>query len=221
MAKKATVAKKKEKVEPVMQTVGVFHQQNIELLPPQVMDTVKAQIEMLMNEFQNISDNNLISLQRRRKIGTGIRNYGFIDEVSDLAEANPQYAQFFNIADLKNCIRNIEVCRELVILLQSFARMASNSLMVYGDEAIGMALIYYNMVKEMSRRGDPMAMPIFKTLQPFFKKHKRAGAEPTAKQVERDARAILHGKKDGKIIVENISPKTTAGVRKVVDDVKR
>jgi len=31
----------------------------------------------------------------------------------------------------------------------------------------------------------------------------------------------IYFSKEGKIIVENISPKTTAGGRKVVDDVKR
>jgi hypothetical protein len=45
--------------------------------------------------------------------------------------------------------------------------------------------------------------------------------EPTEKELERDVHALLHGKKDGKIVVENISPKTTAGVRKVVDDVSK
>jgi hypothetical protein len=130
-----------------------------------------------MEDFKDISNNTLTPLQRKRKIGAGIRNYGFIDKVSDLAAANPNYAQFFKITDLKNCIRNIEDCREIIILLQAFMRMVSNTMIVYSDDAFSMALIYYN--------------------------------------------ALIHGKKDGKIVVENISPKTTAGVRKVVDDTRR
>jgi hypothetical protein len=174
-----------------------------------------------MEDFKDISNNTLTPLQRKRKIGAGIRNYGFIDKVSDLAAANPNYAQFFKVADLKNCIRNIEDCREIVILLQAFMRMVSNTMMVYSDDAYTMALIYYNMVKEMSRRGDPEAMAIFRDLQPFFRRPKHSSAEPTAKELERDLHALIHGKKDGKIVVENISPKTTAGMRKVVDDTRR
>jgi hypothetical protein len=46
-------------------------------------------------------DNNLTATQRRRKIGAGVRNYGFIEKVADLAAANPEYAQFFHPAALR------------------------------------------------------------------------------------------------------------------------
>jgi len=220
-AKKTPVAKKTVDTASVNLPDSGTHEKNIQMLPPNVMNGIKGNITHLIAEFQKISDNNLTALQRRRKIGAGIRNYGFIDKVSDLAEANPRFAQFFNINDLKNAIRNIEMCRDIVVLLQAFTRMISNTMMVYSDDAFTMSLIYYNMVKEMSRRGDPEAMEIFRVLQPFFRRPRRASAEPTAKELERDLHALLHGKKDGKIVVENISPKKSAGVRKVVDDVHK
>ena len=219
-AKKQTTAKK-TKIEPPIIADSGTHEKQIAPLPPAHMNNIKTSIERLMEDFRHISDNNLTALQRRRKVGAGIRNYGFIDKVSDLADANPKFAQFFEIADLKNCIRNIEMCREIVILLQAFTRMVSNSMMVYSDDAYTMALIYYNLVKEMSRRGDPEAMEIFRALQPFFRRPKRTTAEPTAKELERDLHSLLHGKKDGKIVVESIAPKKTGGVRKVVDDVHK
>ncbi|MDR0443762.1 MAG: hypothetical protein LBH44_10170 [Treponema sp.] len=198
-----------------------IHQQNIALLPSGLMEDAMTAVESNMNDFVDIADNNLTSLQRKRKIGPGVRNYGFIDKVSDLAEANPQFAQFFKITDLKNCIRNIEMCRDLIVLLQAFARAVTNTMMVYSDDAYTMALIYYKMVSEMSRRGDPIAMELARELQPFFKRKKHSSGEPTDKELERDVHALLHGKKDGKIVVENISPKTTAGIRKVVDDTRK
>ena len=175
-----------------------------------------------MRDFQDWSENNLTLTQRRRKIGAGIRNYGFIEKVADLATANPQYAQFFNPVDLRNAIKNVDMCRDLVLLLQGFQRMVSNSMLVYSDDAFTMSTIFYRMVQTMSRRGDPQAIQLFRTLSPFFTpRNKRATAEPTAKEIERDLHALIHGTADGKIVVENESPKVTKGARKVVDEVSR
>jgi hypothetical protein len=40
----------------------------------------------------------------------------------------------------------------------------------------------------------------------------------TEKQQLRDAKALIHGKHDGKIVIENIRPKLTGGSRKIVDE---
>jgi len=198
-----------------------IHNPRVELLPPQLIEDTIESLRNLMDDFSEITRNNLTALQRRRKIGAGIRNYGFIDKASDLAEANPRFVQFFRIENLKNAIRNIENCREIVILLQSFARVVSNSMMVFSDEAYTMALIFYNLVREMSRRGDPEAMEIFNALRPFFRRTRHTSAEPTDKQIERDLHALIKGHADGKIVVENETPKITGGTRKVVDEVRR
>jgi hypothetical protein len=93
------------------------HEQNIPLLPVGPMEDYIEGTRSNMKDFEDITRNNLTDLQRRRKIGAGTRNYGFIDKVSDLAVANPDYAHFFNLNDLKNCIRNVEMCRDLYVLL--------------------------------------------------------------------------------------------------------
>jgi hypothetical protein len=219
-AKKSPIIKKTATI-PVKQANTLLPETNVSLINPGEMSRIKGQIERLMSEFRNISDNNLTLAQRRRKIGAGIRNYGFIDKASDLADANPQYAQFFDPVALKSAIRNIEMCREIVILLQSFTRMVSNSMMVYSDEAFSMALIFYNSVKELARRGDPEAIQLFRALQPFFRRPRRTGTEPTVKELERDLHALIHGKADGKIIVENERPKTSSGKRLLIDEVSR
>ena len=40
----------------------------------------------------------------------------------------------------------------------------------------------------------------------------------TGKQTEREVNALLKNKKDGKIIIENIKPKLTGGVHKVIEE---
>jgi len=42
--------------------------------------------------------------------------------------------------------------------------------------------------------------------------------QPTKKQVKRDFNALERGKKDGEITIKNISPKTTAGKREIIDE---
>jgi len=191
-------------------------EKRVNLLPPELMaDTMKG-ITSLMNNFTVVANNNLNALQRSRKIGPGIRNYGFLEKVADFAEANPQFAQFFRPADLRNCIRNIEMCRDLSVLLQSFARSVTNSLLLYSDDAKSMSLIYYNIVKELFRYGEPTAMELFKSLRTFFKRTRRADAKQTEKKIKKDVHALMSGKKDGKIIIENVNPKLTVGSRKVI-----
>jgi hypothetical protein len=209
------------KAPPEIQELTAFHEPHISLLPSQTMEIIMTEINSCMREFSQWSENNLTLVQRRRKIGAGIRNYGFIEKVADLATANPQYAQFFNVVDLQNAIKNVDMCRDLVLLLQGFQRMVSNSLLVYSDDAFTMATIFYRMVQTMSRRGDPQAIQLFRTLFPFFEKRRRANAEPTTKEIEQHLHALLHGTADGKIEVENITPKVTKGARKVVDEVSK
>jgi hypothetical protein len=55
-------------------------------------------------------------------------------------------------------------------------------------------------------------------LQTSFKRTKQQSAEPTRKELEKDAHALIHGMKDGKIEIENVSPKIIAGVHKVKDE---
>jgi len=56
-------------------------------------------------------------------------------------------------------------------------------------------------------------------LSVFFKHHRgEVEGEPTEKQALRDFKGLEHGKHDGKLVIENISPKMSGGVHKVVDE---
>ena len=203
-----------------IKTLAATHEPSVKSVPTNLVYKILSDVTDLMNEFQAFSDNNLTQEQLRRKIGAGVRNYGFIEKVADLAAANPEYAQFFSVQNLRNTIRNIDNCRDIVLLLQAFARAVSNSMLVYSDEAFTMSLIYYNMVRQMSRRGDPVATVLFNTLRPFFRRRTPTTAEPTAKQLEKDIHGLLHGTKDGEIVIKNETPRASGGVHEVIDNVR-
>jgi hypothetical protein len=66
------------------------------------------------------------------------------------------------------------------------------------------------------------AETLYKVLEVFFKRRKPAGADGLPIQTEKeqihDAIAYIHGKKDGKFLAENISPKIKGGIHKVIDE---
>jgi hypothetical protein len=68
----------------------------------------------------------------------------------------------------------------------------------------------------------PGAAALLSRLQPFFKPtSRRREAEPTEKEIESDVKALLHGTKDGEIIIKNEKPTTSGGVHEIIDDVHK
>jgi hypothetical protein len=79
-----------------------------------------------------------------------------------------------------------------------------------------------NSVRDAARRRVPGAAALLKMLQPFFKPtRQKEEEEPTEEEVERDLKALLHGKKEGEIIVKNVKPTTSGGVHEVIDEVHK
>jgi len=138
-----------------------------------------------------------------------------------LALANQMLAPaLFNAAELKKMVRDIELTRTLLNYLQQYARLAQDSLLVIGDRAYSMALLYYQSVRELSRRNVPGAETVFRSLEPYFRQRttESQDEQPTEAKVERDVRALLHGRKEGKIVVENEKPHLVGGKHVVVDE---
>jgi hypothetical protein len=151
-----------------------------------------------------------------------VRRYGFIDKVSDVAEANPEFAPpFFSDTVLKTKLREIEVLRNISVALGQMQRITDDVLLQVSDDAFQLALGYYNTVREAARRRQPGAQAVFNVLRLFFKRGRLTGDEPTEHEVERDVKALLHGKKDGEIVIKNERPHLVGGVRKVVDETHR
>jgi arginine utilization protein RocB len=90
-------------------------------------------------------------------------------------------------------------------------------MMIYSDDAYSMSLIFYNLVKEMSRHGEANAVGIYKELQIYFKKSKHASDQPTEKDTVHNVTALIKGKRSGKVVVETEKPHLVGGKRIIID----
>jgi len=183
----------------------------------QLLEDVNSMLADLRVDMQTEA---LTHAERMRLLGSGVRRYGFIDKVSDVAASNPEFAPaFFNDDDLKETLRKIEILRNISAAFQQLQRMTDDVLLQVSDSAFQMALAYYNTVREASRRRQPGAQAVFNLLRLFFNRPRRSGDEPTEHEVERDLKALLHGKKDGQIIIKNERPHLVGGKHEVIDEV--
>jgi hypothetical protein len=73
-------------------------------------------------------------------------------------------------------------------------------------------------VRETAKHRVDPAETLYNDLYTFFKRGARMGEEPTARKTITDTKALLHGKKDGKIVIENVKPHLTGGKHKIIDE---
>jgi hypothetical protein len=167
-------------------------------------------------------DSNLTGRDRQRLISAGVRNNGFIDKTFDIAHDNPEFLPpHFDMAAFTENVRKFEELRQLMLVLQQFQQIATNAFMQQSDVCYREALRVYGSLREQARGRVPGAEPLFQALMTFFRRRRRAGAEPTEHELELDFKRLIHGKADGKIVIENESPRVTEGVHKVVDNVHK
>jgi len=161
----------------------------------------------------------LTTAERNRLNGSGVRRLGFITKIYETASLRPEFIPpFFDINTMENLSFNIEFLRNIRSLALAIDRMANDALLLSGDESFRLALMYYNSVRDAARRQIPGAQELFTILELFFRRGHRKDEEPTEPEVERDVRALLHGHKDGKIVIENEHPHMVGGKHVVVDE---
>jgi hypothetical protein len=188
--------------------------------PPNVslVNELTDEVLQIISRIDNYAAN-LRALDRQRHNGVGLRRLGFIEAAFRLSSKFPQYfphwldtEKFQRDLDLFNAIRSlVEVCRSLEEKAWNINVEASD--MVYTD-----ALEYYSQVQDAARRRVDAAESIYSELHGFFRRKIRSTEEPTIKQTKRDVNALLHGKKDGEVIIKNIKPKLSGGKHEVIDE---
>ena len=183
------------------------------------LDDVKDQYYVSLPEFDNVV---LSPAERTRLLGAGVRRYGFIDQVSDMAT---EYSQFWPayMADqgrLKELIREIEVLRFLVAYFESGARDATDMLLAVSHEAFRLANMYYRSVREADRDQVRDAATVFRMLNLFWKRRRRITDKPTEQEAVRDFKGVLHGTKDGFVAAEHTSGRAAKGQSALVDETR-
>ena len=218
-AKKATTAKAKPKSATAKTSLAVRRPDPNQ--PPDIA-TLNNMTNTILNIIQALDyyAANLRALDRQRHNGVGLRRLGFIEAAFRLSTKFPQYfphwlntPKFQADLDIFNAVRSlVEVCRSLEEKAWNINVEASD--MIYTD-----ALEYYSQVQDAARRRIDSAESLYNELHGFFRNMgPHEGEQPTQKKAKRDAVALIKGKKDGKMILENVRPKMTGGKHEVIDE---
>ena len=190
-------------------------------LTESVLSAILASIsEELRTEVEAwVSGPELSPDERQRLRGASQRRYGFINAVGNMMQVNPQFIPAnVNEHDYKDEIRKFELVRNINITLNQIMRITQDIQLVMADSLYRKALSYYGAVRDSTLRRVDGAQVLFESLRTFFRHHRRTHTEPTEHEVQRDARALLHGHKDGKILIENQHPHLVGGKHIVVDE---
>jgi hypothetical protein len=183
------------------------------------------EVEALMQTFINTEGlgGNLTANDRRRLVGIGVRNNGFIDKAFDIARDNPQFMPaHFNVGTVIKNMTDLENLRQLLWTLQQFLQVVNNAFMIHADSCYRDALRIYSALQEQTRNKVDGAEPLFRALATFFSRTRRQPAdEPTEMELERDINRLIHGKADGEIVIKNESPHVQGGMHEVIDSVHK
>ena len=180
--------------------------------------TLLAEIREVYSDFEIV----LSPSERNSKVGAKVKNAGYIESCLASAQMNHEFLpSYLSISKFGLLVDDFRNKRLIHMLVKQFEREISDSLLDASDKAYAAASIYYSELKTAAKKNVPGAQAALDLLRNFFAKSKpdTSSSEPSIKQAERDARALLHGTKDGKIIIENESPKIIGGKRKIIDDI--
>jgi hypothetical protein len=189
-----------------------------EAIAPEVTEAIIDLIEEAITLFEDYG-NQFRPIERLRKNGLGIRNYGFTSIAYANASRNPQFVpSYLDMEVFNQAISDFRSKRDIIGWIRQLNTFVRDGMRVPADAAYSYALEYYGALREATRRGAVGAEAEFAELRPFFRRVRPMSTPPTEAQIERDLHALLHGTKDGELIVKNESPRTTGGKREVIDE---
>jgi hypothetical protein len=195
--------------------------------PPLTDEVVEefAQAFARMHDILEESAANIRALDRARLNGIGIKKQGFVERAYGFARELPQFLPtYLTNEKFGEDFQYFMHLNTLCDMCGNLREYLWNLTMQSADVSYTDALEFYASIREAAKRRIDGSETAHRELEVFFKKSKGehagegcAGGE-TKKQLKRDFMAILSGKRDGKIAIENVKPHVTAGVRKVVDE---
>ena len=190
-------------------------------MPQLTLDHLNA----MLNDMKGILDNysaHLRALDRMRLNGVGVRKLGFIERSYEFALENAEFLpHYLTIERFGEDIQYFLDFRTLTDLCDQIREKLWNITLQSADIAYTDALEFYASVREAAKRRVDAAETIHHDLSTFFRRRRMETEEPTEKKARRDFTSLLHGKHDGKLVIENIKPKLVGGKRKLVDETFR
>jgi hypothetical protein len=197
--------------------------------PPNNPDIPQATIDSLnatLNELKTILDDyaqHLRALDRKRLNGVGVRKLGFIERAYEIALENAEFLpHYLTIERFGTDIQYFMDFRSLVDLADQIREKLWNITVQSADIAYTDALEFYASVREAAKRRVDAAETLFAALSVFFKHHRGettdGETQPTERKAKREFNSLLHGKHDGRLVIENIRPKLSGGKRKIIDE---
>ena len=164
------------------------------------------------------SGHDLTPAQRRRLVGAKAKNYGFIVNAREIVDDRPEFIPSgLSMTRMAGTLANLEKARDLLVLAENFQRLVDDLLLQTTDLAYRDALLIYGNLQYQARGRIHGAEDLFQQIRQFFKKRRRNpdDAEPTEKQLEREAKQLLRGKADGEMVIKHESPHKEGGVHEV------
>ena len=198
-----------------------------EMLDRMLPMDMRQQLVEKMNELAQIVNQareDITNQTGRRSvaIGKGFRNYGFMMASNQSMNNFPELApNFVYPGDFNDVVEDYLFARDVSERMLSISNDVRDIMNIFGNIAFEFALAYYANVRSIAERTrDKTAISVYEILRRYFtrKRTPENGEEPTEKQLERDFHALLHGHKDGKIVIENQNPTVSGKVHQVLDD---
>jgi hypothetical protein len=195
--------------------------------PPNNPDVPQETIDRLnttLNELKTILDDyaqHLRALDRQRLNGVGVKKLGFIERAYEIALENAEFLpHYLTIERFGEDIQYFMDFRSLVDLTDQIREKLWNITIQSSDIAYTDALEFYASVREAAKRRVDAAETIFHELSIFFHRNRSttADTQPTERKAKREFNSLLHGRHDGRLVIENIKPKLTTGKRKIIDE---
>jgi hypothetical protein len=211
------MAVKKTKTNAVKLGAGAEKDSSFDIIMQEVIKSVGEDMRYFMHQAR-ISEN-LTPKERSRLVSAGIRNYGFIEKTRDIGQENPAFLPpHFDMAAFSNQLHDFDIIRQVYLIVEKFQTIAWDSMLIRSNALYRDALRVYNGLKEQAKGQVPGAKDLFNALEPFFKKSRSIERQPTQKDEMRKMKSIAKGKTEGEVLVKNIKPKTTGGVREVIEE---
>jgi len=192
-------------------------------IPPAYIADMEESFRSWRDELEDFA-RHLRSLDRRRLNGVGIKKLGFIGRALLLASENEEFLpHYLTLRKFQADNQYFLSLRSAYDVLMQVKEILWNVIIEAADVLYTDGLEYYSSVKDAAKRRVDPAETLFNDLAVFFKSRggsraEEEGSAPTKKQALRDFKAMQNGKRDGKIIIENIKPKLTGGKRKFIEE---